>query len=281
MERTSDFPLRIVKTYLSQLVDDRQRFILDDLAKCSESSDEMRHYIHRKLRQIDATPTATSKVQLLKEIFQKFAQRERTKEGLNDLYDFKLKYPNIDIQPYLSSTTESFQKFVSDGLKKIEIERQQQQLSSLPLSESNSTNNSGDGGDTLLSQYTRLHREKTQQLKEQFVWIDTISSSPSSNEQPSSSLQIPDFVPIYNEKMKIIKEKFKTELGDDLLFDNQTNDDQQLNRHRFFDPKLYGQRLDLMRQQCGLTTATSSGAGVKSTVLSSSSSSSSNIKPCG
>ncbi|CAF1210157.1 unnamed protein product, partial [Didymodactylos carnosus] len=91
--------------------------------------------------------------------------------------------------------------FVNDDLKKIVNERQQQQPASLPLSDNNSTKIGGDGGGaTLLSQYTRLHREKTQQLKQQFVWIDIISSSPHSNDQPSPSLQIPDFVPAYNGK---------------------------------------------------------------------------------
>jgi len=102
----NDFPLRIIKTYLQQLVDERQRSILDDLSRIPNDqqpiSDEMRHYIHRKLKALTVSTTSINNEQvtqqhqtMLKTIFQKFARREQVKVGLEELYDFKLRFPNV------------------------------------------------------------------------------------------------------------------------------------------------------------------------------------------
>lgn len=131
---TNDFPLRIIKTYLQQLVDERQRSILDDLSRIPNEhqpiSDEMRHYIHRKLKAITVSSPAPNGEQvtqqhqdMLRAIFQKFARREQVKVGLEELYDFKLRFPNVNINPFLATTADAFQKFIHEGLARVHNQR--------------------------------------------------------------------------------------------------------------------------------------------------------------
>ena len=129
----NDFPLRIIKTYLQQLVDERQRLILDDLSRIPSEqqpiSDEMRHYIHRKLKALTVLSTTNTEQvtqqhqTILKTIFQKFARREQVKIGLEELYDFKLRFPNVDINPFLATTADAFQKFIHEGLARVHAQR--------------------------------------------------------------------------------------------------------------------------------------------------------------
>jgi cytoskeleton-associated protein 5 len=129
----NDFPLRIIKTYLQQLVDERQRLILDDLSRIPNDqqpiSEEMRHYIHRKLKAITVSSSTTNEQvtqqhqAMLKAIFQKFARREQVKIGLEELYDFKLRFPNVDINPFLATTADAFQKFIHEGLARVHAQR--------------------------------------------------------------------------------------------------------------------------------------------------------------
>ena len=44
-------------------------------------------------------------------------------QGLNDLYDFKLKYPEADLEPFLKKSSHFFQNYIERGLKNIGLER--------------------------------------------------------------------------------------------------------------------------------------------------------------
>jgi len=44
-------------------------------------------------------------------------------QGLNDLYDFKLRYPEADLEPFLKKSSPIFQNYIERGLKNIEAER--------------------------------------------------------------------------------------------------------------------------------------------------------------
>lgn len=44
-------------------------------------------------------------------------------QGLSELYDFKQKYPDADIDPFLKRTSEFFQSYIERGLKSIDMER--------------------------------------------------------------------------------------------------------------------------------------------------------------
>ena len=45
-------------------------------------------------------------------------------QGLNDLYDFKKKYPDADLEPFLKKSSNFFQNYIERGLKNIEQERE-------------------------------------------------------------------------------------------------------------------------------------------------------------
>lgn len=63
----------------------------------------------------------------LAEIFKKIGSKENTKEGLNDLYDFRLKHPDADLEPFIRKSSQFFQTYIERGLKNIELERQGKQ----------------------------------------------------------------------------------------------------------------------------------------------------------
>ncbi|CAF3687601.1 unnamed protein product [Adineta steineri] len=260
---TNDFPLRIIKTYLQQLVDERQRLILDDLSRISNEhqpiSDEMRHYIHRKLKAITASTSTTNNEQvtqqhqvMLKAIFQKFARREQVKIGLEELYDFKLRFPNVDINPFLATTADAFQKFIHEGLARVHNQRTAAAASATPTNLSSPSSTilrdktqtitsvpSQTPPTSFYSQYAQIHEEKLRALKEQFVWIDTLPTS--ANIEQQKPVSDDDFVAIYNKRMTAIKDKFRDQLGNTFASSSTP-----------IDPQVYSQHLTQMRQQCGL-----------------------------
>lgn len=86
---------------------------------------------------------------LLSEIFKKIGSKENTKEvsqpwapgggastpltcpvpscplqGLTELYEYKLKYSDADLEPFLKNTSHFFQSYVERGLRIIESERE-------------------------------------------------------------------------------------------------------------------------------------------------------------
>ena len=61
---------------------------------------------------------------MLAEIFRKIGSKENTREGLNDLYDFKLKYPDANLDPFLKKSSQYFQSYIERGLKNISTERE-------------------------------------------------------------------------------------------------------------------------------------------------------------
>lgn len=45
-------------------------------------------------------------------------------QGLTELYEYKLKYSDADLEPFLKNTTQVFQNYVERGLRMIESERE-------------------------------------------------------------------------------------------------------------------------------------------------------------
>ena len=54
-------------------------------------------------------------------------------QGLAELYDFKQKYPEADIDPFLKRTSEFFQSYIERGLKNIEMERKGRKITGTVL----------------------------------------------------------------------------------------------------------------------------------------------------
>ncbi|KAJ8281337.1 hypothetical protein GJAV_G00066360 [Gymnothorax javanicus] len=61
---------------------------------------------------------------ILSEIFKKIGSKENTKEGLTELYEYKQKYSDADIEPFLRNASQFFQSYVERGLRMIESERE-------------------------------------------------------------------------------------------------------------------------------------------------------------
>nr|XP_020441313.1 cytoskeleton-associated protein 5 isoform X2 [Monopterus albus] len=61
---------------------------------------------------------------ILSEIFKKIGSKENTKEGLTELYEYKQKYSDADVEPFLKNTSQFFQSYVERGLRMIESERE-------------------------------------------------------------------------------------------------------------------------------------------------------------
>uniref|UniRef100_A0A8C2X1Y4 Cytoskeleton associated protein 5 n=1 Tax=Cyclopterus lumpus TaxID=8103 RepID=A0A8C2X1Y4_CYCLU len=59
---------------------------------------------------------------ILSEIFKKIGSKENTKEGLTELYEYKQKYSDAELEPFLKSTSLFFQSYVEQGLRIIESE---------------------------------------------------------------------------------------------------------------------------------------------------------------
>merc|ERR1712012_464548 len=58
----------------------------------------------------------------LAEIFRKIGQKELTKQGLQELYNFKQENPHADLEPFLVKSSEYFRNYIERGLKSIESE---------------------------------------------------------------------------------------------------------------------------------------------------------------
>lgn len=72
-------------------------------------------------------------------IFKLLSDKEKSKQGLRQLYEFKENHPEVDIQPFLQGASPYFQQFINEG------------LAELKRSSQNNTNNnqcSGSGIDS-------------------------------------------------------------------------------------------------------------------------------------
>lgn len=67
-------------------------------------------------------------------IFKLLSDKETSKQGLRQLYDFKENHPEVDIQPFLQGASPYFQEFIHEG------------LADLQKASQNSTNNNQGSG---------------------------------------------------------------------------------------------------------------------------------------
>lgn len=141
--RPNDLPLRTVKTVLHSLVKLKGAKIIQHMGSIeSAENSEVKAYLQKILHndpnaknewnEEQKTPRSTQKPKklnknthdVLAEIFKKIGSKENTREGLNDLYDFKKKYPDADLEPFLKKSSNFFQNYIERGLKNIEQERE-------------------------------------------------------------------------------------------------------------------------------------------------------------
>ncbi len=50
------------------------------------------------------------------DIFKKIGQKEQTKVGLQELYNFKQQNPRADLEPFLAKSSQYFRDYIERGL---------------------------------------------------------------------------------------------------------------------------------------------------------------------
>lgn len=171
-ERPSDTPLRTMKTVIHTLCKEYGTTILSHFSKIDNAhGSELHKFLTKALRKPktdddggigDSNRLAAAQVtndsadsgkspkrlsktahNTLSEIFRKIGSKENTKEGLIQLYEFKQKHPEADIEPFLRKSSQFFQNYIERGLKRVEMERQAEgKVASSPASE-NGSNSAG------------------------------------------------------------------------------------------------------------------------------------------
>ncbi|XP_014474078.1 PREDICTED: cytoskeleton-associated protein 5 isoform X2 [Dinoponera quadriceps] len=148
-KQKSDTPLRTVKTVLHSMTRVKGSTILNHLTLINNTNEsELHAYLIRliaslkpdeinatakmnpKSNNMGRTPKHLSKStrQQLAEIFKKIGSKEQMQEGLAQLYDFKLQYPEADVQPFLVKSHQFFQDFIEQGLRQIDQARKSQSI---------------------------------------------------------------------------------------------------------------------------------------------------------
>ncbi|XP_077995152.1 cytoskeleton-associated protein 5-like isoform X5 [Glandiceps talaboti] len=171
-ERGNDTPLRTIKTIIHSLAKILGNKILSHFSLIDDPNEsELQVYLQKVLRtgtgrrsstskpvsntgqvngnQTNATtdkttaqredtpsPRRSGKTIALAQIFKKISSKENSREGLQELYDFKKKYPDTDVEPYLKQSSEFFQSYIERGLKCIERERDGKAATSEVVTES-------------------------------------------------------------------------------------------------------------------------------------------------
>ncbi|KAL7992320.1 hypothetical protein Chor_016576 [Crotalus horridus] len=140
----SEFPIRTLKTLIHTLCKLKGAKILDHLTMIDNKNEsELEAHLCRMMKHsLDQTGSKSDKGtekgasrtdekspkakvnDILAEIFKKIGSKENTKEGLAELYEYKKKYSDADIEPFLKNSSQFFQSYVERGLRLIEMERE-------------------------------------------------------------------------------------------------------------------------------------------------------------
>ncbi|XP_043263019.1 protein mini spindles [Colletes gigas] len=135
-KQESDTPLRTIKTILHSMTRVKGSTILSHLTRINNTKEsELHSYLIRLIAVIKSSNSGKTQEHLskfthqqLSEIFKKIGSKEHTREGLMQLYDFKLQYPEADVQPFLVKSHQFFQDFIEQGLRDIDQARKNQNL---------------------------------------------------------------------------------------------------------------------------------------------------------
>ncbi|XP_068116838.1 cytoskeleton-associated protein 5 isoform X2 [Hyperolius riggenbachi] len=142
-QQKGELPMRTLKTLLHTLCKLKGAKIMDHLSMIENKHEsELETHLLRVMKhsmdntgskmdkEIEKGASRTEKVSkanvgdYLAEIFKKIGSKENTKEGLAELYEYKKKYSDADIEPFLKNSSQFFQSYVERGLRLIEMERE-------------------------------------------------------------------------------------------------------------------------------------------------------------
>ncbi|XP_062439029.1 cytoskeleton-associated protein 5-like [Rhea pennata] len=151
---TNKLPLRALKTLLHTLCKLKGMGILDHLTLIEDTAEsEVEAYLRKAIRPIakqvankttvgawKEVPQATSEFEkdkaddVLEGIFQKICSKESSREGLEELYEYKKKCPEAKLEPFLGNLSLFLQSYVKQGLAIIQAEQDTRQHISPPPS---------------------------------------------------------------------------------------------------------------------------------------------------
>ncbi|XP_030056735.1 cytoskeleton-associated protein 5 isoform X2 [Microcaecilia unicolor] len=143
-QHKNELPMRTLKTILHTLCKLKGPKIMDHLSMIENKNEsELETHLLRVMKHsMDQTGSKTEKdtekgasridekvskakvSDILAEIFKKIGSKENTKEGLAELYEYKKKFSDADIEPFLKNSSQFFQSYVERGLRLIEMERE-------------------------------------------------------------------------------------------------------------------------------------------------------------
>ncbi|PAA92043.1 hypothetical protein BOX15_Mlig004604g3, partial [Macrostomum lignano] len=170
---------RDVTHHLTQIPNCQDSQVAAYLARCLRSlphQPQQPHQQPQQQRQQQSQPAPqlgrSAKHEKLVEIFKKIGSKENTREGLNELYDFKQANPDTDLKPYLSKASAFFNRYIEQGLRSIEKERlraaeqqQQQQQAVSALMSTGGQLPKGSGGQLASEMLAKLREfERTHLL---------------------------------------------------------------------------------------------------------------------
>lgn len=133
----SDFPHRALKTLLHTLCKLKGEEILDHLTLIENRGEsELESHLWKLLRhsaqqagqeanmEDPHQPMDGSDGNALAAIFKKINSKESARAGLEELYEYKKKYPDADLEPFLKKRSLLFRSYVKHGLAVIGSERE-------------------------------------------------------------------------------------------------------------------------------------------------------------
>ena len=152
--------MRTIKTLTYLLVHQKGETIVNHLTLIQDRNEsELCHYIQKALKQSDRLVKTTNKSQHSSPIkISKAAQNQlaailnkigtdENQNGMQELYDFTQTYPQISLDPYLANSSEFFRNFITNGLQKIQTEREIIQNMANKKPETNGTHIAAGSGD--------------------------------------------------------------------------------------------------------------------------------------
>ena len=92
-------------------------------------------------------------------------QQELTKQGLQELYNFKQQNPHADLEPFLNKSSTYFRNYIEHGLKSIEAETKNNEGRVLAESAMENNGSTGDSGGNVAPHLYYLDRLKKLRAK--------------------------------------------------------------------------------------------------------------------
>lgn len=136
----------------------------------------------------------------LVEIFKKIGSKENSRTGIIELYYFKKKYPDYNVDPFIKNTSPFFQSFIDRSLKTIALEENEKQsstngnTSSRPLTSNSVDSNISSDSAKYLDRLQAL-KDKYQKSSSNQTGVSSINTTTDISQSPPEEEPQPTGVP--------------------------------------------------------------------------------------